>query len=588
MQQDTARVGKLSITLEGELNEFSAILTTKRLQDDLYELTLTLTASEPARPPAVKLAWRFPAIDIGASWTTAAGRGRGLNVDWGKPMAASSTNQAPVLMLHSFSGMNRLTFACSDALNPTELMAGIVEETGEFSCYVGLLQGLQPPVARYEATLRIDTRAVDYAVALKEVSDWWASFPDYAPAFVPDIARLPMYSTWYSFHQNVDPDAIVKQCRLAKQLGCETVIVDDGWQTNDGSRGYAFCGDWKPIRVPQMRNFVDRVHDTGLAFILWYSVPFIGIHSDAFKRFEGKYLFHSERMKASVLDPRFPEVREYLIMLYENALTEWNLDGFKLDFVDSFQPTPQSVQLTGEGRDYASVHAAADRLLADVISRLRAIKPQIMIEFRQNYIGPLMRKYGNLFRAGDCPNDAMTNRVRTLDLRLLAGNTAVHADMMMWNADEPPECAALQILNVLFSVPQVSVLLDKITPDQQRMVGFWLSFWREHRDVLLDGEFRPAHPESLFPYAVATSALKQVVVIYDDAVAEVDNDVQRKLFVVNATRGDRVVVRLRQSITMLNNVIKNCCGDTLTTEKRTLPAGIHELNIPAAGLAIIG
>ena len=82
-----------------------------------------------------------------------------------------------------------------------------------------------------------------------------------------------------------------------------------------------------------------------------------------------------------------------------------------------------------------------------------------MIEFRQPYIGPLMRKYGNMFRAGDAPNAYVANRVRTIDLRLLSGETAVHSDMIMWHPDEPVERAALQLLNVMFSVGRVSPVL---------------------------------------------------------------------------------------------------------------------------------
>ncbi len=67
------------------------------------------------------------------------------------------------------------------------------------------------------------------------------------------------------------------------------------------------------------------------------------------------------------------------------------------------------------------------------MDRLRAIKPEVMIEFRQSYIGPKMRRYGNLFRADDCPLDAISNRVRCSDIRLIAGDTAVHADMLMSN-----------------------------------------------------------------------------------------------------------------------------------------------------------
>ena len=49
----------------------------------------------------------------------------------------------------------------------------------------------------------------------------------------------------YSFHQEIIPDKVLAQCRIAKQLGCESVIIDDGWQTNDSNGGYAYCGDWE-------------------------------------------------------------------------------------------------------------------------------------------------------------------------------------------------------------------------------------------------------------------------------------------------------------------------------------------------------
>ena len=62
---------------------------------------------------------------------------------------------------------------------------------------------------------------------------------------------------------------------------------------------------------------------------------------------------------------------------------------------------------------------------------------------------------------------AGTDRIRTIDVRLLAGNTAVHADMLMWNYAEPVETAALQLLNVLFSVPQVSVRLEAVPAEHR-------------------------------------------------------------------------------------------------------------------------
>ncbi len=208
-------------------------------------------------------------------------------------------------------------------------------------------------------------------------------------------------------------------------------------------------------------------------------------------------------------------MRQYLIDKYVAALKDWDLDGFKLDFVDQFVPDTSSTAGNAEGRDYASVNEAVDRLLTDVMTALRAVKPDIMIEFRQSYIGPLMRKYGNMFRAGDTPDDALTNRVSTTDIRLLAGNTAVHSDMLMWHKEGSTAAAALQLLNVLFSVPQISVKLDEIPAEQLKMLGFWLKFWRKNRSILLDGQFMPGSPALNYPFITATDKKDQITVVFD-------------------------------------------------------------------------
>jgi hypothetical protein len=84
-----------------------------------------------------------------------------------------------------------------------------------------------------------------------------------------------MYSTWYSYHQRVDADTLLREMAAGRKLGFESISVDDGWQTLDSARGYAFTGDWRPERMPEMKGFVDATHALG-AVLLWYAVPFVG------------------------------------------------------------------------------------------------------------------------------------------------------------------------------------------------------------------------------------------------------------------------------------------------------------------------
>ena len=565
---------------------WAARLEAEQVADGLHLVHLTLTADGPRPAPRAVLEWMHPSLDIQGSWQPGIGRVRTMGPDWGGGVQVSrATSNAPVRCLFNHLGGNRLTFALSDALNAIRIGAGVREETGAFVCRVETFVEPSPDIDHYALTLRLDTRDIPYEQALAEVSAWWAAQPGYAPAPVPAVARGAMYSTWYSFHQRLDVDAVVENCRIARQLGCEAVIVDDGWQTTDASRGYAYCGDWRPERIPDMVGFVRRVHEAGLKFLLWYSVPHVGDHSEAGRRFAGKTLYRIDRHGAAILDPRFPEVREFLIGTYEKALREWDLDGFKLDFVDAFRPQADTpVAAPGDGRDIASVAAAADRLLSDINTRLRAMKPDVALEFRQSYVGPLMRKVGNMFRAGDCPNDAITNRHRTIDIRLLCGSTACHADMIMWHDDETPAAAALQLLAVLFSVPQISVRLDRISKEMREMLGFWLGFWRLHRDVLLDGRLEPLYPAALYPLVFASARDTCIAALYEDMVVRLPHPLARKVHIVNATRNDEVAVNLPDDLGPCTMEAFDCRGRSVQKASATVPAGLYAFPVPPAGL----
>ncbi len=581
-----AVAGPLNLWLSGDPGPFKSGLVATPDGPGIWTVRLTLDAPTVAPLPAIAVNWALPLKDIHFNWNPGRGTDRGLRPDFAdsRKLTAKATRWAPVQCLYSMSDENRLTFALDDALHPAKLSAGVQEESGRLTCAVEILAASHPAGRHFEWTIRLDFRPVSYSQAIGAVADWWASLPGYAPAAVPDVGRLPMYSTWYSFHQSITAAGVEEQCRLAKAMGCEAVIVDDGWQTLDSQRGYAFCGDWQPDRLPDMAAHVARVHDLGMKYILWYSVPFVGLSSKACERFEGKFLRIDKRMGAGVLDPRFPEVREFLIDTYERAMRDWDLDGFKLDFLDAFSGDADTPTTATAGRDLAGIDEAVDRLLSDVIARLRAIKPDVMVEFRQSYIGPLMRKYGNLFRAGDCPSNLMANRVSTIDLRLLAGSTAVHADMLMWHPEDPVESAALQLLAVLFSVPQISVMIDRIPADHQRMLRFWLAFWREHRDCLLDGHLDARHPHDLYPVVSASTAKKLIAAVYTDAVLTV-NAPPTEVFVVNATRGTRVVIELAKPMGQRRLRVRNVVGDLVMEETVDLAAGAHAIPIPPAGLA---
>jgi len=570
-----------AFTLEGDLGAFTARTQLLVVAEDLYELRVRVEAPKPEEPPEFQLRWSLPAVDVAGFWNT------NLSLDrvnyYRNFLESRSTSGAPVISLYNPGDINRITIAASDALNPVGLRSYVREEDARFYFILTFCSERMPETTVYEATVRIDARGVPYYDALSAVADWWAGQPGYEPAPVPDAALLPVYSTWYSFHQNLDVDEVMAELTLAADMGYEVVIVDDGWQTLDNQRGYRFTGDWKPDRIPDMRGFVDSVHDLGMKFMLWYSVPLVGEESENFARFQGQYLRHWESQGAYVLDPRYPEVREFIIGTYLQAMADWGLDGFKLDFIGMLAANESTVLTAEGGRDYASVNEAADRLMTDIMGRLRDENPEILIEFRQPYIGPLMRKYGNMFRGVDAPNNAWANRAEVTDVRLLGGNTAPHSDMFMWHADEPVEAAALQFLNVLFAVPQLSVKLTRYPESHRAMTRTWTRYWKENRETLMRGAFVPSSPGSVYPVILAHRDGKAIAGVYSDAVVRLPYAEFDAVDLVNAKASSGLVLELFRPMGGVEVRVYDTLGKEIDRHRRTLGASIHKFRAPPSG-----
>ncbi len=573
----------ISIYSKEEVLDFKLSNKTEQLENRLFKATIELHASTPKNIKPIKLVWKIPAINVKGTWMSNYESDRRIYAEFDaeRMLISRTAYETPVICLYGHNDNNIHTFACSDAINTLSLGAGLREEDGWIYCNVIIFKENVPDFTEYEFSILLDYRDQRYEHSLTKVSNWWASI--YESMFVPEIAKLPMYSTWYSYHQAITTKDLLQECKVASKMGYKSIIVDDGWQTVDSTRGYAYTGDWLPERFPDMHDFVDQVHDLDMKVLLWYSVPFFGKHSKAFKQFKGKFLHFSEEFQAAIVDPRYPEIRAYLIAIYVKALKDWNLDGFKLDFIDHFIPYQNTKLTTENGRDYAAIGPAVYRLMTDVMLSLTAIKPDILIEFRQHYIGPVLRKCGNMFRAHDCPNDAVTNRRRIIDLRLLSGATAVHSDMFMWNYDEPVEIAALQFVNILFSVPQLSIRLNDISEPHQQMISFYTDYWIKNRDILLDDDLTASGPSENYPLIKGTSKEKQIIAVYADIIVELSGEMTY-IDIINAKTSENVILNVINDLKTYQVSIYDCLGNQVQGNVKTLNKGLTSFKIPISGM----
>jgi len=572
-----------SIKVEGDLGDFY-VETSETLEVEGVQLiTFKFSADQPSELQPATIHFNFPSVDVNGYWNPK------ISIDkvnyFNNGVTSKASRNAPILAFYNGELKNRMTMALSDALNQSEFNSWLKEEDVNFHPRIYLFREKMPKTKYYEVTLRIDTRDLPYYESIDNVASWWAKMSEYRPMNVPEAAKEPMYSTWYSYHQNITAKEIIAECKIAKTLGCGAVIIDDGWQTNDGNRGYAYTGDWNPDRIPDMKGFVEAVHDVGMKFLLWYSLPFMGENAKNYSKFKGKYLRYWDGQGTYIMDPRYPEVREYIVNTYIKAMQDWNLDGFKLDFIGRFTATDDTVLTKADGRDYASVNDATDVLMTEVTNKLTALKPDILIEFRQPYIGPVMRKYGNMFRGVDAPNNAVANKIETTNLRILSQNTAVHSDMFIWRPEENVEHAALQILNILYSVPQLSVRLEEIPEDHLNMIRYWFKYWNTNKHILMDGKFIPSNPTTNYPWLTAITSEKQITTLYEDVVVTLDDNA-KQIDLINAKASTSVVFKLEKESNVSIKII-DCEGHSVLEKNTSLSKGVNVFEVPKSGMISI-
>ncbi|MBF8187184.1 alpha-galactosidase [Nonomuraea sp. K274] len=512
----------------------------------------------------------IPLGDAAGFWHPDAQWTRTIVADWAGLASVSLVSGAVAACLYDSSGASMMAFAALDPVPETTMRYGVSEENKTFVAHLRVPAGGSPYRMAFART------SPSVASAMRALRGALVEGPG-----APEGARVPVYSTWYGFSQAVEASAVEAEAALAAGLGCGTIILDDGWQELGNGRGYQGVGDWRPdaSKFPDFAGHVARVRDMGLEYVVWVAPLLLGREAECFPALSAYASEACAVPGAHVLDPRIPQVRAHVVATCARLVSDYGLDGLKIDFLDQAMvhagtPSPG---------DIADVGTAMRALLAELIAEIEAIRPGALIEFRQPYVGPGMTPFGNMLRATDCPADAVANRVRTIDIGFLAVAGAVHADMLMWDPGAPARTAARQLIGALHSVPQISARLGELSGEHRRMVAFWLARWRKLRAVLLDGEVEPGRPDELYPVVRAALGEECVISVTADRVVPIDAR-YRKVTVANGTASDRLVLEVGGARVSVERVFR-ADGSRIEPSDRRLGPGLCVLGVPPSGLA---
>ena len=550
-----------------------------------YTFKLSWTETNAEKDDKFVFSWSTPMVGTMYGFHPKCVMRRDIMRSWDGAISHMFSDGAPLHAYYDGHGRNKYTMVLSEAKMLTKIQNGVNESNGDLSLKFTLGTWQYTKIYETELIIRIDERDIPVFDAVASASKWWEEI-GLTPAFVPAAAKESCYSFWYSFHQEINEKDVEEECKRAKELGFDVCIVDDGWQT-DFSSGYTYCGDWEPSpkKFPDMKAHVKRVHDIGMKYVLWIGIPFLGKFSKSFEKFKDMRLRERDNHKGTefILDPRYKEVREHMKSKCVRALKEWELDGLKLDFIDNWVDRPDNAPYN-EKMDIPSLQNAVDAFLSETIKALKEIKPDLLLEFRQSYIGPHMRKFGNMFRVSDCPYDYTENRIAVLDLRSYMGESAVHSDMLMWHKDESPEMNALQIIGIIFGVMQYSSKLNELSESNRKMSKFWLNIKKEKRDLLMEGKLKTYDPERNYTWAESVKGEESFIAVYCEDKC-IKPELKNTSYIANGTTEGRVIAEIEGDYSA---AFYNCCGEAVADEEISNSENkLTVLNIPVGGLAVL-
>jgi alpha-galactosidase len=465
----------------------------------------------------LSITWSVPAVDMHGLYAGPPAPEELTKLPyWWIHKRVSANTGFPFISLFHRRGNNRFAFGLLDQLTETALDGELSEAARAYNFHWHKPIGQANLITRqWNETLFVSAADRPWPEVLRgyvgTVDHEWPQ-----PKLpVPDHAYDPVFCSWTAIHHDVSQEWVLRNARLAADLGFGTWLTDDGWFTGKASfADYRYTGDWQPYRpkFPDFAGHVRAVQDLGLRYVLWVAPFMVGDASQAARQHAHLLMEATSPMRFRNLSPRRVETREVVGDLVERLMRDYGLDGLKIDFLDSIALD----HLVATNSDYRTLGEGVYDILSAAIDRAQAARPGVLIEFRNTYTNLASRRYANLYRASDVPINFTLNRWQVTMLRLLVPDRAVHLDPALWHPDDSDENVAVQLINVICSVPMVSIELDRYPQAHLDIVRYWIGFYREHRDTIIHGAFTPDIHLGQVPLIRFTSETERIIGVYDD------------------------------------------------------------------------
>jgi len=573
---------KSKIHLAGVLSPFEASIEIKEQGMQKYILNIYLHSAYAATPPAFNVSIKFPKDKINQIWNSKTWSNKSF---FSIPSYDRAAAGFSVIAGLTINDQNQITFTCKDTYKAKFVSSNIREEPDSVVFSLGFFED-NPPLSNlqdYQAEVLVDLRNVHFSKAIYEASSWFLEDDIKKSVSTVDTTNIPVYSTWYPMHRNIPLENITRELDSLKTFGFKSVLVDDGWQALVKMKvDTAYSYEESSFRT--MTLFKKKCDQMKLPLYLWYSIPFIGGNPVVLKKFDGKYIRYRAPRQMYVLDPRYADVRKYLISTYSNFLKEWQFNGYWFDFLKGFYPKEGAVIDQDKGRDFVSIDLAVDTLYREMGMHLKQIKPDVFMGQIFPVVGPNLVSYQNFLTGFVGVENTQIVREKMVNNRLLYGVYSPFMEVVAINPKDTDADIARKLQSVLFGNPYLSFYVSTLPESSKKTVRFWLNYWKKNYDVIFNGNFEPIQVSRFYPLVKADNEKKMIYLEYEDHAINLPIVLDRTIDVINSKTSGNIQFVVGKSSVEYNYEIFNCMGESVDKGiMKNKNRNLIDFTVPVAG-----
>lgn len=347
--------------------------------------------------------------------------------------------------------------------------------------------------------------------------------------------RPILLNSWEGNYFDFTEADLIRQAQLAKDLGIELFVLDDGWfgQREDDTTS---LGDWEVNRekLPNGIEYIaDILHQQKMKFGLWFEPEMISVKSQLFEKHPEWSLCvpsypQTQGRQQLVLNLSLFEVQEYLIKVLTDYLSSKKIDYIKWDMNRHLTEVGNFLLPDDQQKEVSHRYVLG---LYRVLSEVTKKFPQVLFENCSSGGGrfdPGMIAYMPQTWTSDNTDALCRSKIQYgysyLYPPIMMGAHVSDSPNHQLGRNTPLESRFLIAMSGNFGY---ELAIEKQSPEELKEIKEQISFYKKHRRLLQFGQFyRLKELDAAYSTAWLFKNETEALLVYSNGLAQPAQPVQ--------------------------------------------------------------